>query len=75
MSLQTVGGNRVMSRACEAHSYSATGHAGVSECDTGSSVRRDVAEQSYRDVIVYCMEAECRNNVGNWPIESVSAGG
>lgn len=33
------------------------------------------AEESYRDVIVYCMEAECRNNVGNWPIESVSACG
>ncbi len=33
------------------------------------------AEENYRDVIVYCMEAECRNNVGNWLIESVSASG
>lgn len=33
------------------------------------------AEEGYRNVIVYCMEGECRNNVGNWPIESVSSGG
>jgi hypothetical protein len=33
------------------------------------------AEEAYRDVIVYCMEAQCRNNVGNWPVESLSAGG
>jgi hypothetical protein len=33
------------------------------------------AEEDYRDVIVYCMEAECRNNVGNWTIESVRASG
>jgi hypothetical protein len=33
------------------------------------------AAEDYRDVIVYCMEAQCRNNVGNWPIESVSSGG
>ena len=33
------------------------------------------AEEGYRNVIVYCMEAECRNNVGNWPIESVSSDG
>lgn len=33
------------------------------------------AEEDYRDVIVYCMEAQCRNNVGNWPVEPVSSGG
>lgn len=33
------------------------------------------AAEGYRNVVVYCMEAECRNNVGNWRIESVSAGG
>lgn len=39
------------------------------------AVQAFFAEENYRDVIVYCMEAECRNNVGDWPIESVSSGG
>lgn len=33
------------------------------------------AEEGYRNVVVYCMEGECRNNVGRWPVESVSSGG
>lgn len=37
------------------------------------SVQRYLAEHGYRRVTVYCMEI-CRNNVGNWPIRSHSAG-
>ncbi len=32
------------------------------------------AEQGYRNVTVYCMEGECRNNLGNWSVESVTSG-
>jgi hypothetical protein len=40
-----------------------------------TAVQSFFAEEGYRNVIVYCMEGECRNNVGNWPVESVSSGG
>ena len=33
-----------------------------------------LAAEGYRGVTVYCMEGECRNNAGNWPVESVSSG-
>lgn len=33
------------------------------------------AEQNYRDVVVYCMEGKCRNNIGNWQIRAVDSGG
>jgi hypothetical protein len=39
------------------------------------AVQSFFAEEGYRDVIVYCMERECRNNVGSWRVESVSSGG
>jgi hypothetical protein len=39
------------------------------------AVQAFFAAEDYRDVVVYCMEAQCRHNVGNWPIESVSSGG
>jgi len=31
------------------------------------------ADKGYRDVIVYCMDNRCRNNVGGWPTKQVSA--
>jgi hypothetical protein len=40
-----------------------------------TAVQSFFAEEGYRNVVVYCMEGECRNNVGNWPIEAVSSGG
>lgn len=40
-----------------------------------NAVQAFFSEEGYRDVVVYCMEGECRNNVGNWPVESVSSGG
>lgn len=42
---------------------------------TDWAVQSFFAAESYRNVIVYCMEGEYRNNVGNWPVESVTSGG
>ena len=38
------------------------------------AVQSFLAESGYKEVIVYCMDGECRNNVGNWPVESVMSG-
>lgn len=35
------------------------------------AVQRYLADKRYRDVIVHCMEGNCRNNVGNWPAREV----
>ncbi len=32
-------------------------------------------EEGYRNVIVYCMDGECRNNIGNWDIHPVDSCG
>ncbi len=37
------------------------------------AVQRYLAEKEYRNVIVHCMAANCRNNVGGWPIREISA--
>ncbi len=29
-------------------------------------------ERNYRHVLVFCMEGECRNNVGSWPLRAIS---
>lgn len=39
------------------------------------AVQSFFAEEGYRKVIVYCMDGECRNNVGNWEIRSIDSGG
>lgn len=39
------------------------------------AVQSFFAEEGYRNVIVYCMDGECRNNVGNWEIRSIDSGG
>jgi hypothetical protein len=39
------------------------------------AVQSFFAEEGYRNVVVYCMDGECRNNVGNWKIEAVASGG
>lgn len=39
------------------------------------AIQSFLAEEAYKNVIVYCMEGACRNNVGNWPVESVSSAG
>ena len=36
-------------------------------------VQSYLAEKAYRDVVVYCMGNDCRNNVGSWPVEQIYA--
>lgn len=33
------------------------------------------ASEDYRDVVVYCMDGNCRNNIGKWPVKSVDSCG
>lgn len=37
------------------------------------AVQAYFAERGYRSVTVYCTNAHCRNNVGQWPVQSVAA--
>jgi hypothetical protein len=37
------------------------------------AVQRYLADKDYRNVIVHCMTANCRNNVGGWPAQEVAA--
>lgn len=37
------------------------------------AVQHYLAEKSYRNVLVHCMENHCRNNVGAWPTFQVAA--
>ena len=39
------------------------------------AVQSFFAEEGYRNVIVYCMDGECRNNLGKWEIRSIESGG
>ena len=36
------------------------------------AVQRYLADRNYQHVVVYCMDV-CRNNLGNWPVRSLSA--
>lgn len=36
------------------------------------AVQTFFAEDGYKNVIVYCMDAECRNNVGGWQKKHVT---
>lgn len=37
------------------------------------AVQAYLAERGYRSVTVYCTNADCRNNVGRWPVRSIAA--
>lgn len=39
------------------------------------AVQSFFSSEGYRNVVVYCMDGECRNNVGNWSIKSIDSGG
>ena len=39
------------------------------------AVQSFFAEAGYSNVIVYCMDGYCRNNVGNWRINAINSGG
>jgi hypothetical protein len=40
-----------------------------------AAVQTFFAEEGYKDVVVYCMEGVCRNNVGCAPVKAVDSGG
>jgi hypothetical protein len=39
----------------------------------GDGIQRYLADKSYPNVLVHCMEDHCRNNVGNWPTREIAA--
>jgi hypothetical protein len=39
------------------------------------AVQAFLAEKGHKEVVVYCMEKNCRNNVGGWPVHAVEAAG
>lgn len=39
------------------------------------AVQSFFAEEGYKNVVVYCMDGVCRNNVGNWRVKSIDSGG
>lgn len=39
------------------------------------AVQAFLAEMGHTEVVVYCMEAGCRNNIGGWPVRVIKAAG
>ncbi len=39
------------------------------------AVQSFFAEEGYSNVVVYCMDGECRNNIGNWQIKAIDSNG
>lgn len=39
------------------------------------AVQSFFAGEGYQNVLVYCMDGDCRNNVGNWTIKAIDSGG
>jgi hypothetical protein len=37
------------------------------------AVQRYLSNRHYSNVIVFCMEGGCRNNIGDWPIRTITA--
>lgn len=37
------------------------------------AVQQYLSSKSYRDVLVFCMDSGCRNNVGGWPTRTITA--
>ncbi|MFQ5993318.1 MAG: hypothetical protein ACE5NA_12855 [Nitrospiraceae bacterium] len=37
------------------------------------AVQRYLSSRNYRDVVVFCMEGGCRNNIGDWPTQTIRA--
>lgn len=38
------------------------------------AVQKFFAEEGYKYVVVYCMDGNCRNNIGDWEIRSIDSG-
>ena len=39
------------------------------------AVQAYLAQRGHRDIVVYCMAGTCRNNLGDWNVQSVEASG
>src|SRR5436309_2547989 len=39
------------------------------------AVQAFLAEKGHKEVVVYCMDSACRNNVGRWPMHAVEGAG
>ena len=39
------------------------------------AVQAYLAQRGYRDVVIYCMAGDCRNNLGGWNVQEVKASG
>lgn len=39
------------------------------------AVQAFLAEKGHKEVVVYCMEDACRNNLGGWPVRAIKAAG
>ena len=37
------------------------------------AVQQYLEERQYRDVLIFCTEGQCRNNIADWPIQAISA--
>src|SRR5215510_4088285 len=40
---------------------------------TDKCVQKYLSDRHYQNVVVFCMEGICRNNISNWRIESIPA--
>lgn len=38
-----------------------------------AAVQRYLSSRNYRNVVVFCMEGGCRNNIGDWPTRAIMA--
>lgn len=81
MSTVFIGGSRRLSRLNAVirgrlDNIIARGHAVlIGDANGGDrAVQAYLAKQGYRSVTVYCTNGDCRNNVGQWPVQSVAAG-
>jgi hypothetical protein len=40
---------------------------------TDKAVQQYLSSKNYRDVLVFCMDSGCRNNLGGWPTRTITA--
>lgn len=82
MSKVFFGGSRKLGRINSAirtrlHNLISNGHTVLIGDANGvdRAVQSFFAGEGYQNVLVYCMDGDCRNNVGNWRIRAIESGG
>lgn len=82
MSVVFIGGSRRLSRLNEVirgrlDNIIERNHAVIIGDANGGdrAVQSYLAQRGYRSVTVYCTNADCRNNIGQWPVRSIAASG